>query len=795
MDKYSPDRERRRKLRQREAIKAAGREKRAIKHEKQVFSRRWRGKKLSIIALFFVCILTLFLVEISRWQSFAGEAYAMQALTQIVRRHSVGDRLMIQPMRGPIMDRNMQSLAVSTMVYTIFVDVRMLAQRGTQEQADNRFVLTEFFKMEHHAFNQMMARDADGELINNTNYYVIMRDLTHSDLENYESWLANIIDTRDNFRIRDIHIEEDTRRNYLMGSLAAPTIGFERGIWWGLEDWYNNYLIGSPGRTMTIFDSQGNLGTERIPPIHGSTVVTTLDMAIQRFAEEIAGEATRDFGAGYGAVIVMQPYTGEIFALAQYPGFDANRPADIDGIVGENFAAHLNSVEAGSQQYFDYLNTVWRNFNITRALEPGSTYKSIVVASALEEGIITPNQTFYCPGFKEVAGHRINCSRTWGHGLLTLTQALAVSCNVAHMDIAEMLGRDLFWQYQRDFGYGVPTGIDFPGEVSGLVFPVSGLNESELATSSFGQRFTATPIQTIASFATLINGGNVIRPHLVSQVIDTQGEIIFSQNAPHVQRRVISRETSDWVRRAMEDVVTVGTGQGAAIEGFAIGGKTATAQNFAGEADFESYSLSFIGYFPIENPQYLIMVLLHEVPEDVWEAGQRSVAPMFRDVAQEIITLRGMVPAQGSGVQNPAAMQEYVLLESFVGLTVPQAVARLNSLGYEYQFIGNAGNVISAQFPVANTRITGNVHIVLSLEEDGTTELAEVPNVVGQPARFAGEVLVGAGFVPRIVYDSHLAYADLDDEYAVQSLVRSQSIHGTRLPRGTEILLQVQHLE
>jgi len=794
MDRYHADREQRRRLRQREAIKAAGRERREEKRAKQVFSRRWRSKKLSIMALFFMCILTFFLVEISRWQSFAGEAYAMRTLTQIVNRHSQDDRLTIQPMRGSITDRNMQSLAVSSTIYNVFVDVRMLMQRSTAEQTNSRMALTDFFGIEHYIVNQMMARNSDGSLVNDVHYYVVLRGLSHTEIEGYEAWLASMVATHEGFRIRDIHIEEDAHRNYLMGNLAAPVIGFERGVWWGLESWYNDYMIGSPGRTMTTFDNQGNLGTERIPAVNGATVVTTLDMAIQRFSEEIAGQAARDFQATVGSVIVMQPFTGELFAMAQYPSFDANRPADIEGIIGADFAAQLYGLEPDSQEFFNYLNRVWRNFNILDTFEPGSTYKSLVVAKALEEGIISPHTTFYCPGFRYAADHRIHCSRTWGHGHLTLTQALAVSCNVAHMDIAEMLGRELFWQYQRDFGFGIPTGIDFPGEAPGLVFSVNALNASELATSSFGQRFTATPIQTISSYATLINGGNVVRPHFVSQVIDVNGDAVFSHNAPQIQRRVISTETSDWVRRAMEDVVTAGTGQAAAIEGFAIAGKTATSENGqVGEP--ESYSLSFIGYFPINNPQYLIMVLLHEVPVEVWEAGQRSAAPMFREVAQEIISLRGMMPTEGLGAHNPAFIQEYILIEGLVGLTVQQAVARLNSLGYGYEFIGIGGNIISAQFPVAGTRITGNVHVVLSLEEDGTTELVEVPNTTGLPLDFAREILVGAGFVPRIAFDNYLDYTTLQDPDNTRSIVRTQAFYGTRLPRNTEVLLHVRQLE
>ena len=795
MDDNRRDREKRRALRRRHEKTAAYREKRAEVRAKRNLSRRWRSKKLSVMALFFLCVIAFFLFEISQWQSFAGEAHAIRTLAQIVNRHSEGDR-MIRPTRGTIVDRNMQSLAVSSTVYNVFVDVRMLMQRvepapGSErrnEREDNRLVLMEFFGMTSDEFATMTARNADGTLVNNTHYFVIQRDLTHSEIEAYEAWLVDMRDAHPGFRIRDIHIEEYSHRSYIQGNLAAPIIGFERGVWWGLERQFNDYLIGSLGREMTTFSNEGNLITERISPINGATVVTTLDMAIQRFAEELIAERTPDFQASNGSIIVMQPFTGEIVAMAQYPSFDANYPADIDRVIGADLTARLAELGGDDSQFFEYLNEAWRNFNITSTFEPGSIYKSITVAKALEAGIITPNSTFYCPGFKYVAGHRIHCVRTWGHGMISLTQALAVSCNVAHMDIAEMLGRNLFWQYQRDFGYGIPTGIDFPGENAGYVFSVAGLNDSELATSSFGQRFTTTPIQSIASFATLINGGNVVRPHFVSQIIDGHGNIVFSQ-PQQVQRRVISQDTSDWVRRAMEYVITDGTARPAEIEGFAQGGKTGTAEQGTPDDPNYSYSLSFIGYFPVENPQYLIMVLIHDMPISVWEGGRRTVTPIYREMALEIMRLRNILPSEAA--ESLIMAQNYQVVEDFVGMPVRQAVTRLNSLGVEYEFVGGAGNVITSQFPPAGTRVTENVRIVMSIENDGSIHLAEVPNVTNLSVPLAQEILSGYGFVPRVVYDG----LSSDDDYSeAATRVHSQAVSGIRLPAGTEILLRAQHL-
>ncbi|MCL2397773.1 MAG: penicillin-binding transpeptidase domain-containing protein [Defluviitaleaceae bacterium] len=767
----------------------AHRQKQAEIRTRRIYSQQWRGKKLNMMAVFFVCVLAFFLWEISRWQSFARDDYAIRTQTQILNHHSDGDRI-VRPVRGSITDRNMQTLAVSSVVYNVFVDVRLLAQRSEAEIARNRQVLTEFFGMSSADFAAMMATNPAGELVNNVQYFVIERGLSHSRMLEYEQWLDQQRTDTNRFVIRDIHLEEYPRRSYIHNTLAAPVVGFFRGEWWGLERQFNEYLTGSVGRTMTTFDSHGMITTDRIPPTHGANIITTLDMNIQRYSEEVAAHFTRDFQAGMGAVIVMDPNTGEILTMAQYPSFDANAPGDLDRIVGEDVTARMRELESDSPEFLDYLFGVWRNFNVSTPFEPGSTYKSILVAKALEEGIIYPAQTFYCPGFKYVAGFRIHCARRSGHGRLNLTQALAVSCNVAHMDIAEAVGRNIFWQYQRDFGYGVLTGIDLPGESPGEVFPVHGLNAAEIATSAFGQRFTSTSLQAITSFAALINGGHMLRPYFVSQIIDDRGNILYN-GGPQVERQVISRETSDWVRRAMEYTVTEGTARNAVIEGYSQGGKTATAeQGVPGTPGFTGWTLSYIGFFPLENPQYLIMTVIHDVPNEVYQAraGNRSAVPMFREIAQEIIRLRGLAPTTATEAPGTAHTSDFI--EDFVGLTVQSAVARLNQLGINHEFVGAGGNIISSQFPTAGSRSTGSVTIMLNTTNDGTATLHEVPDVIGQPVTFAREILSAAGFAPRIVYDTLPDYTESTDE--VDSIVIDQSARGTRLPAGTEILLRTQ---
>ena len=780
----------------RQAAVRAHRDKLAKQGAKRKRAVHWQNHKLPLIAVFFICVLGVFLLEIARVQDFAGDVYAARALNQIIHFHNAGDRV-IQPNRGTITDRNMQTLAVSSTVYNVFVDVRMLADRPAaragqiSELESNRLALTEFFGMTDAQFNAMMARDpATGLLINNTMYFVIERDTTHSRRLEFLAWLETTRDAVEGFRIRDIHFEESSRRTYVHNTLAAPVIGFERGAWWGLEGRFNQYLTGSPGRQMTTFDGGGNVITDRINPVHGANIITTLDLNIQRFSEEVATRWAQDFYARHASVIVLNPNTGEVIAMAQYPSFDPNAPADLSRLTSPDLAAYLEGLEEGSGEFFDQLFRIWANYNVSATFEPGSIYKPFTVVKALEEGLISPNHTFYCNGFVYRAGHRIHCWQTWGHGRVNVTEALAVSCNIAMIEIAEILGRNHFWQYQRDFGFGAPTGIDLPAEAAGILHPVSELNESELATASFGQRFNVTPIQMISAFASLINGGNVVRPHIVSQIIDTDGSILLT-NRPVIERRVISRDTSDFMRRAMEYAITIGTAGGAAIEGYAQGGKTGTGEQGLQDSEDFTWSLSYIGYFPIESPQYLILVLLYGVSDEVYHAriGQRSVTPMYREIAQEIIRLRSIPPTIVP--ETFGVIHEPEFIENFVGLTVQEAVSRLNFLGINYEFIGVGGNVISSQFPAAGSRAAGGgTTVVLNLFDNGSETLFEVPDVVGFDLEFARNLLLHAGFFPRIVFDNHVGYdrGGLD----VEAVITAQSVNNLRLPLGTEILLRAR---
>lgn len=751
-------------------------------------AKRWVGTKWILLAFAFSVYLMYIVVQARQIQNFE-QAYAMRAIEQVMARYGASDSIIV-PNRGMITDRYLQPLAESFIHYNVFVDARILNQRAQSDPdtapiqliffEDQQRILTEFFGISEEYLQHILTHD--------TNQYFIEWSVPFSRRLQFDEWLQS-----NRLVARDIHFQELTQRNYIYGHIAAPILGFNHGYWWGIESRFNHLLTGYEGRNMTVFGQDGNISTDRIPATHGASVVTTLDFDIQRFAEDLVLRWARQAQARYGSVIVMNPHNGEIFAMAQYPSFDANQPSNIDLLTTQQ-TENLSELDPTSQEFFNHLYRIWTNFNVSGTHEPGSVYKSITAAKALDAGVITHNQMFYCTGYKMVAGHQIRC---WvhsfpqrRHGLINLTEAIAFSCNVAHMEIAEALGRELFWQYQRDFGFGVPTGIDLPAENAGMVFSVPELNASELATSSFGQRFTSTPIQMISSFAPLINGGSVVRPHVVQQVIGPDGEVIFAQNTD-AQRRVIAPDVADWMRNAMSYTVTVGTGRNAAINGFPQGGKTATGEQGlqilpSGEDNPNfTWSISYIGYFPLDNPQYLVMTLLHDVPPAIYNAGFTSVVPMYREMMQHIINLRN-IPQSGTGLASSHAASNENIVVDFVGMGVQQAIDTANVFGHSFNFI-NSGSVVASQFPPAGATVTGNVTMILTLQNNEDHTIFAVPNVVGLPIEAATRVLEQAGFNARVRFGD-----EFDAEGETDFVAYSQIPQGLSLPQGTDIIIIAQ---
>jgi len=744
-----------------------------------------------------------------------GEEYRTYALGQLAGDYT-GDQI-IKPNRGAIMDRNNQVLAVSSTVYNIFIDVRTLLSfesdraqsdylkktaaakaKIAAEQQRTLEIIYEVLVVNHNitttaplppltmeALQSHLAIDPEtGRPVEDTFYLVIARGLKRNIVTELEAALKKE-------QLRHIYYEADTERKYIYDNLAAALIGSTRSDSWGLERYYNAALTGTPGRIFNAFSAGGVLESERVAPIEGQTLVTTLDMTIQQYAERVCEKYAAIYEAPLASAIVMNPNSAEVYAMAQYPTYNLNDPFDVGSITDETFKDGWDLLTEAEQ--LNKLYRLWANFNISSTFEPGSIYKPITVAGALEEGLIRTDQTFACYGSKVVVEGEtpIPCHKLTGHGIQTLEQAIANSCNVAMMDIAAKTGRDLFYKYQTDFGYGDKTGIDLPAEAHGILHKLSQLNAAELATDSFGQRFTCTALQALTSFCATINGGNVMKPYIVSQIVDEKGQIVF-KNEPVVQRKVISQQTSDYLRKAMESVVSPsGTGHRAIIDGWAIGGKTATGEQGLKDSDDYSYSLSFITYFPVENPQYAVLVLLHNVRPDVYEAGA-TPGYMIKELMLDIIKYKAIPPSYDVG---EAALQEtnMLVMNNYIGQPLSTTTRALNQAGLDYEIIGGSCAVVTSQFPAAGTRISRNASVTLTVEPAEGVALVEVPSVEGLDSTQAEAILREAGLVPFLAVQAAPDDPAAEPTEALPKIVMLQMPEpGIRVMHGTEIRLKIE---
>ena len=689
--------------------------------------------KFALLFLAATVALVYMANQILYWQMNHGEDFERRAINQLINR-SASHESPIVPNRGSITDRNGQVLAFSTLVYTVFVDVRMLARRSEERQALTIENTSRILNIPEENLWALLARDEEGRLIHDTHYRIIATQQPH------EVHLALYA-----ARLFDVYTEESTRRTYVYGTVAAPVIGFVRGgTAWGIESRFNEELSGVNGRVFRSFDTTGrNVVTERIDSVDGATIVTTLDLPIQLEAEYIVKKYGQLHNARFTSAIVMNPNTGEIIAMATYPTFNLNDPMNPIYLTNPQLAYEWGQLDPRSAELVDNFNRIWRNFNISHTFEPGSIYKPITVAMALEEGIIDFDDRFQCNGSIVVSGITISCHQGVRHGNINVREAVAFSCNVAMVQIAERMGRDIFYNYHRDFGYGLLTGIDLPGEASAAVLQhtLAGLNPIELATASFGQRFNATPLQALTSFNALINGGFLHRPFVVSQVVGPRNNVIY-ERTPEVVRTIISREVSDFMRDAMVDTFIFGTGRRARIYGHDVGGKSGTGEQ--GTQDNPDYfvTAAFVGYFPPHDPQYTVFTVIYAP-----DGPTPSASFMFMELVLAIIQHRNIAPS-GLTVGSGGG----VTLFDYTEMSLETAIQVLNSAGLDFYLVGN-GDIITGQFPPPGEIVSQNANVFLILDRSENGQLAEVPDTMGLTVRQAREILIAAGFTPIVSFD------------------------------------------
>ena len=436
------------------------------------------------------------------------------------------------------------------------------------------------------------------------------------------------------YDLEGVKVDEDYRRYYPYGSLASKVLGFtggdNQGII-GLEVKYDEILKGEPGKILTVTDARGveidGTGERRKEPVSGNTLRTSLDVNIQEYVQQAAGKVMEEKQAERVSILLMNPQNGEIYACVNVPEFDLNDP----------FTLNTEETAAEGEKKQDLLNRMWRNPCLNDTYEPGSTFKIITMAAGLEEGVVSTEDRFFCPGYKVVEDRRIHCAKRTGHGAQSFVEGAQNSCNPVFIEVGLRLGADRYYKYFKQFGLLKKTGIDLPGEAGTIMHNPKNMGEVELATVSFGQSFQITPIQLATTVSGIINGGNRITPHFGISVESADGTKVRTLEYP-VERGIVSGETSRTVRTILETVVSEGSGKNAGIQGFSIGGKTATSQTLPRGSG--RYISSFLGFAPAEDPKDLALCIIY-VPQGMYYGGIIA-APVVRSIFENVLPYLGI---------------------------------------------------------------------------------------------------------------------------------------------------------
>lgn len=566
-------------------------------------NKTFNRKKLLVVFTIVMLILSILVGRLVYLMIFCSEYYGKKAEDLHERERD------IKAARGKIIDSTGTVLATNRTVCTISV---IHSQIKDPEEVIR--VLTKELELEEAAVRKRVEKVSS-----------IERVKSNVDKE--------VGDRIRNYGLAGVKVDEDYKRYYPYGTLASKVLGFtggdNQGII-GLEVKYEEYLKGKNGKILTLTDARGiemeNAGERRQEPVDGYNLHVSLDYNIQMYCEQAAKKVMEAKSADGVSVIVMKPDNGEILAMVNVPEFDLNDP----------FTLPEMSEEAEKNKQ-DLLNQMWRNPCINDTYEPGSVFKIITTASAFEEGVVSLSDQFFCPGYKMVEDRRIHCHKRTGHGSEDFTQGIMNSCNPVFIELGLRLGVDNIYKYFEQFGLLSRTGIDLPGEAATIMHNKNNVGPVELATVSFGQSFQVTPIQLATTVSSLINGGKRITPHFGVAVKDDQGELIETLQYD-VQEGIVSSETSQVLRTVLEKVVAEGSGKRAFIEGFSIGGKTATSQTLPRSAN--KYISSFLGFAPADNPQVLALVVINN-PQGIYYGGTIA-APVVKEIFSNILPYLGI---------------------------------------------------------------------------------------------------------------------------------------------------------
>lgn len=604
------------------------------KRRRNPFRRKFSKTMQRKLVMLFAAIVLAFVFLVGRItyiNAASGDKYTKLVLDQ----QQYGSRT-IPFKRGDIVDRNGTKIATSERIYNVILDMKVMLSKEEYIEPTIQ-VLEDCFGIAEEDVRTLMDKNPTGR------YNILKKGVDYATAQKFNKIE---LDSEKYPNVKGIWLEEDYVRKYPYNTLASDVIGFtvDGNVGSnGIEASYNSILNGTDGREYGYQDESTSFEQTVKEPENGQTVMSTIDLQVQsivekhilEFNEEHKNQAREGEGSLDTAVIVMNPQNGEILAEASYPNYDLNNPRDLTKHYTEE------QIEAMSdEEKLDTLNSLWNNFCVSDTYEPGSTFKPFVISAGLETGVLTGEESYTCGGVLHVGDHDIHCSNRDGHGTQTLKRALENSCNVALMQIGESMGAEEFTRYQELFGFGEMTGIDLPGEASteGLLYEAENMDAASLATNAFGQNFNVTMTQLVASFCSLVNGGNYYEPHVVKQIQDENGNVTETKD-PVLVRKTISKETSDIIKDYMYGVVEEGTGKSAAVEGYAIGGKTGTAEKLPRRNG--KYLVSFIGYAPQENPQVVVYVVVNE-PNAQGQANSGFATELASKIMGEIFPYLGI---------------------------------------------------------------------------------------------------------------------------------------------------------
>ena len=730
-------------------------------------------KRAGLIGLIIAATFVYLLVRILLLQTVGYEKYRNKVLDQITTEAEVvADR-------GKIYDRNGVLLATSITTYRVFIAPRVIAEASRADDlmydaliadglcsildVEKDYILTQTTYTKY--LDRTLARNVDEDVAANVRKFI-----ADNDLENM------------------VFLQAGTKRYYPHGTLACHVLGFtgsDGAGQYGLELSYNSVLAGTNGRYITARDSHGNEMPYEyqsyIEAQDGYSIVTTLDINVQAALEEQLRTTYIESGGQNRATgMVIDVETGELLAMATYPTFDLNNPRALNEY--DQAALDASGYAVDSDEYKKLkqdlqLNT-WSNKAVTEVYMPGSTFKIVTASMAYEENLVVENEHFYCPGYHTVLGIKMRCHETKGHGSLNFAQGLQHSCNPIFMMMGGRIGRERFYNYFSSFGYLEKTGIDLPGEGTSIFYRENAFSELDLATASFGQNFKISPIQQLMAVTTVANGGYLLTPRLVKEVLDSEGNVIKTYTT-ETKRQVISTATSEKLATILEEGVSGGAGgKNAYVAGYRVAAKTGTSEKIdkKNETGVEYYVCSCVGFAPADDPEIAVLILVDEPTKGVLY-GSVIAAPYLAGVMRDVLPYLGV---EAVYTQKELANMA-VDAPSLVGWYTSVAKSQAESMGFEVEIVGS-GSKIRAQSPAPYTEMEShNAKLVLYTETDSDKATVTVPDLSGKTAVAANEILANYGLNIRIAgtnnYMSGSGAVAVAQSYAP----------GTEVERGTVI--------